>query len=57
MGGSHFFATLWLGLGKAEILITADKRLRCFVPPAKLSSALFSIRKTSSNINMRGDEL
>jgi len=57
MGGSQFFATLWLGLGKAEILITADKRLRCFVPPAKLSSALFSIRETSSNINMRGDEL
>lgn len=57
MGGSQFFATLWLGLGKAETLLTADKRLWYFAPPAKLSSALFSIRKTSSNINMRGDEL
>jgi len=57
MAGSHFFAILWLVLGRAEIRITANKKLHCFTPPAKLSSALFSKRKTSSSINMRGDEL
>ena len=50
--GSQLFAISWLGLGKAETPITADKRLRFTSPklPSAISFICDTLDKTPNKV-------